>query len=451
VVEHAHPDSSQPRPDARHPEAPRMLFLSTFLWSIAFAAWILFSIIGVRIQQELGLSEAQFGLLISMPVLTGSVTRLLLGVASERFGGRRITILAMLISAVSTWLLTTVQSYTGILIAALGIGVAGAVFSTGIAFISRWYPQSQHGTVFGLFGVGQIGAAITNFGAPLIMAAMGWQGTARIYAVVLILVTILFWLFTKEDPVTVARRMGGAKGSSVADQLRPLRYIRVWRFALYYFFCFGAFVALASWLPRYYTGKYGLDIGQAGMLTALFSLSAAVFRAFGGWLSDRWGPRNVMYLSFAASLLCLLLLSYPSTRFVVEGMRGPIEFTILIPVGLFTTITFVLGFFMSLGMAAVYKHIPHYFPDNVGSVGGMIGMIGGLGGFFLPILFGVLNDWTGIWTTAFMALFALVGVNLVWMHVAVLRMEYRLNPNLAEHQYLPEAIPGRKKQRSGTP
>src|SRR5690606_36935123 len=141
---------------------------------------------------------------------------------------------------------------------------------------------------------------------------------------------------------------------------------------------------------------------------------------------------------------------YPSTRFVVEGMRGPIEFTILIPVGLFTAITFVLGFFMSLGMAAVYKHIPHYFPDNVGSVGGMIGMIGGLGGFFLPILFGVLNDWTGTWTTAFMALVALVGVNLVWMHVAVLRMEYRLNPNLAEHQYLPEAIPGRKKQRSGT-
>lgn len=434
-----------------HPEASRMLFMSTFLWAIAFAAWILFSIIGVRIQEELGLSEAQFGLLISMPVLTGSITRLLLGIASERFGGRLISALAMLISALSTWLLTTMQSYTGILIAALGLGISGAVFSTGIAFISRWYPVSQHGTVFGLFGVGQIGAAITNFGAPLIMAAMGWQGTARVYAIVLVVVTVIFWVMTKDDPATVARRKSGAKGSSLSEQLKPLRYIRVWRFALYYFFCFGAFVALASWLPRYYTGKYELDIGQAGMLTALFSLSAAVFRAFGGWLSDRWGPRNVMYLSFSASLLCLLFLSYPPTRFVVEGMQGPIEFTIAIPLALFTTITFALGFFMSLGMAAVYKHIPHYFPDNVGSVGGMIGMIGGLGGFFLPILFGMLNDWTGIWTTAFMALFGLVTVNLIWMHVAVLRMEHRLSPELAEHKYLPEAISRARKQPGSTP
>lgn len=421
--------------------ANRMLGLVTFAWTVAFAAWVLFSIIGVRIQQELGLSESEFGLLISTPVLTGSLTRLLLGIASERFGGRRMTILAMLVSAVSAWLLTAADSYAGFLAAALGVGVAGGAFITGISYVARWFPRSRHGTAFGLFGVGQVGAALTNFGAPLVMAAVGWQGTARVYAAALVIAAGVFWLFSRDDPLTVERRKSGGQGASIAEQVKPLRHLRVWRFALYYFFCFGGFVALASWLPRYYTGFYEIQIGAAGMLTAVFSFSAAVFRAAGGWLSDRWGPRNVMYLTFGASLVCLLLLSYPPTTYIVEGIDGPIEFRFATPMIAFTVITFALGFFMSLGMAAVFKHIPHYFPDSVGSVGGMVGMIGGLGGFFLPIVFGVLNDFTGVWTTAFMALFALVGTNLVWMHVAILRMERRLSPELVEHRYLPEAIP----------
>ena len=60
---------------------------------------------------------------------------------------------------------------------------------------------------------------------------------------------------------------------------------------------------------------------------------------------------------------------------------------------------------MSLGKAAVYKHIPAYYPDNVGAVGGLVGMIGGLGGFVLPIAFGALNDLTGLWSSCFMLLF----------------------------------------------
>lgn len=440
-------NENQPNTSPVPAGANRMLGLVTFAWTVAFAAWVLFSIIGVRVQQELGLSESEFGLLISTPVLTGSLTRLLLGIASERFGGRRMTVLAMLVSAVSAWLLTGAESYGGFLAAALGVGVAGGVFITGISFVARWFPRSHHGTAFGLFGAGQLGAAITNFGAPLVMAAVGWEGTARIYAAALVVAALVFWLLGRDDPVTVERRTSGGRGASVAEQIKPLRHVRVWRFALYYFFCFGGFVALASWLPRYYTGVYEIDLGTAGMLTAVFSFSAAVFRAFGGWLADRWGPRNVMYLTFGASLICVLLLSYPPTTYIVEGVRGPIEFHIATPMIAFTAITFVLGFFMSLGMAAVFKHIPYYFPESVGSVGGMVGMIGGLGGFFLPIIFGALNDLTGIWNTAFMALFAVVATNLVWMHIAVLLLERRLHPDLVEHLYLPEAIPWSKRRR----
>ena len=421
-------------------KAPSMLTIVTFTWTCCFAAWTIFSIIGVRIQQDLGLSETEFALLISAPILTGSVSRLFLGIASERYGGRLLTTLMMLLSAAATWLLTAAESYTGFLLAALGVGLAGGVFITGISFVAGWFPQRLHGSVFGLFGLGNLGAAITNFAAPLLLVSIGWQGTARVYAAVLAVVAVVFWLLSAEDPGTLSRRSGGNR-LTLADQIRPLRYTRVWRFGLYYFFAFGAFVALASWLPRYYIGYYGLSITQAGLLTAVFSLSAAVFRAFGGWLSDRWGPRRVMYWTFSASLLCLLVISYPPTTYIIEGIEGPITFSTRTAMLPFTIVTFVLGFFMALGMAAVYKHIPAYYPDSVGTVGGLVGMIGGLGGFVLPIVFGVLNQFTGIWTTAFMALFGLVLVNLLWMHHAIQRMQEQLHPDLAGPQYLPEGVP----------
>ncbi|SCY63170.1 MFS transporter, partial [Thiohalorhabdus denitrificans] len=218
------------------------------------------------------------------------------------------------------------------------------------------------------------------------------------------------------------------------------KYLQVWRFALYYFFVFGAFVALASYLPRYYVGAYGLEIATAGTLAALYSLPASVFRALGGWLSDKVGARSVMYWTFGVSLVVLFLLSYPETSYTVMGKEGPINFSFAMPLWGVVLLTVVLGFFMSLGKAAVYKHIPVYYPEHVGSVGGLVGMIGGLGGFVLPILFGITLDFTGVWTSSYMVLFVLVAVNLTWMHFAIRRMERRRIPELAEerYRYLPE-------------
>lgn len=418
-----------------------MLTASTVTFAICFAAWTIFSIIGVKIQEELGLSETQFGVLIATPVLTGSVIRLFLGLASEKFGGRILTTLTMFVSAASLWLLTLAETYVLYLVAALGIGVAGGVFITGIAFTSRWFAKEKQGTALGIFGIGNLGAGVTNLLAPMLVAALGWHGTAHVYAAVMVIAAIVFYLVTEEDPVTRSRRAGEHAGATLKEQLAPLRYLQVWRFGLYYFFVFGAFVALASYLPRYYVGAYDLSIGLAGTLAASYSLSASVFRALGGWMSDKWGARAVMYWTFGISLFCLFLLSYPPTSYVVKGIDSSIEFTIATNVAVFTIIAFALGFVMSLGKAAVYKHIPVYYPENVGSVGGMVGMIGGLGGFFLPIIFGVLNDLTGIWTTPFMFLFVLVAVMLIWMHFAIRRMERRKYPELDKMRDLPEAIP----------
>jgi NNP family nitrate/nitrite transporter-like MFS transporter len=151
-------------------------------------------------------------------------------------------------------------------------------------------------------------------------------------------------------------------------------------------------------------------------------------------MSDRIGARAVMYWTYGVSLLCLFVLSYPQTRYLIDGIDGTIEFSFGVPLTLFVILTIVLGFVMSLGKAAVYKHIPVYYPDHVGSVGGLVGMIGGLGGFFLPIMFGGLNDLLGVWTSCFMLLFLLVLVSMLWMHGAIVRMERRRYPERGEVQ-----------------
>ncbi|MEO1950846.1 MFS transporter, partial [Thioclava sp.] len=276
----------------------RALGLSTFAFTVCFAVWTIFSIIGVRIKQELGLSDTQFGLLVATPVLTGSISRIFLGVWTEQFGGRIMFPLQMLITAVAVWLLATVHTYEVFLIAALGLGLAGGSFIVGVAYTSRWFEKERQGTALGIFGAGNVGAAVTNFAAPFLVVALGWEGTAKVYAVVLAATAVFFYLTAKTDPVQQERKKTGAKPVSAGDQLAPLKNIQVWRFATYYFFVFGGFVALASFLPRYYVGAYGLPLTTAGVFAGFYSLPGSVFRALGGWMSDKWGARFVMYLTF---------------------------------------------------------------------------------------------------------------------------------------------------------
>ena len=181
-------------------------------------------------------------------------------------------------------------------------------------------------------------------------------------------------------------------------------------------------MALALWLPRYLIGVYGFDIATAGMIGAAYSIPASIFRAYGGVLSDRLGARAVLYWTFVVSAVCCAVLALPATDYAVRGINGPIAFHFEIGWLAFIAIAFVLGFFMAIGKAAVYKHIPVYYPEHIGSVGGLVGMIGGLGGFVLPIAFGALNDLTGVWSSCFMLLFLVVAACLAWMHAAILRM-----------------------------
>ncbi len=491
------------------------LIASTLAFTVCFAVWTMFSIIGIKIKADLGLNDTEFGILVATPILTGSLSRIFLGVWADQYGGRLIFTLQMLATAVAAYLLTMVTTYPMFLLAALGVGLAGGSFAVGVQYVSTWYPKEKTGTALGIFGAGNVGAAVTNFGAPILLVALGdeWQAVAQVYAVVIGITAVLFYLFTKDDPALQERRARGVEYVPFIKQLEPLKNIQVWRFSLYYFFVFGAFVALALWLPRYYVGAYGLDLGTAGLLAAAYAMPGSIFRALGGWLSDKYGARAVMYWTFIVCVICTFIMSYPETKYTVnaigesavvkniqlvdgnklvakdkivqalakvgredavsmlpegevvavdelmaavkaiDGLRAvynkkknlvefltdrKLEFSFGIPLELFVFLTVVLGFFMSLGKAAVYKHIPVYYPDHVGSVGGIVGLVGGLGGFFLPVIFGIMNDLIGVWTSCFMLLTVLIAVALIWMHFAIRRMEMQKHPELRRPQYLPE-------------
>ncbi len=443
-----------PDPSSPHHEAPgstRVLVLSTVSFTLMFGVWLMFGVLGVPIQTEFGLSDSQLAWIAAVAILNGSLWRLVLGVLTDRIGGRVITIFMLFATAVPTYLVSELDlTYTLLLVLAFLIGFAGNLFSVGIAWNAAWFTPRHQGFALGLFGAGNVGASLTKFIGPALITATagsvyfggwvegGWRLIPFIYAIALVVMGIIVWALAPRHD-----RMPG-QSRPLAEMFRPLNDVRVWRFSLYYVAVFGAYVALAAWLPKYYVSVYGLSLQSAALLTALFIFPASLLRPVGGWLSDRYGPRRLMYLTFGLMLGALLLLSAPFGYIVLETPDGTRE---VMPYSLgvvpFTALVFLVGVAMGIGKAAVYKHIPDYFPHDVGAVGGLVGMLGGLGGFFLPPLFVAATAWVGIPQATFMVLFVLTAVCALWMHLTVMRMLHRASPELSHslEEKSPESSP----------
>jgi len=397
-----------------------VLTMNTLAFAVNFAVWVMFSVIGIKIKAELNLNETEFGLLVATPVLTGSLIRLPLGILTDRYGGRLIYLAQMLSVVVPTWLLSYATEYWQYLVLGLFIGVAGGSFAVGIAYTSAWFSKERQGTAMGIFGAGNAGSSLTKFVAPLIIAASAtgsWRAVPQVYAVAMLVMAVLFWFLTYDDPVH-AKVAAARRQPSLSEQLLPLLDLRVWRFGLAYYFVFGAFVALALWLPKYYVGQYGLPLATAAFLTILFDLPSGAIRALGGWASDKWGGNTVTWWVMWVSLACMFLLSYPPTTMIVHAIKGDVAVDIGIGLVLFTVLVFIAGLAQGFGKASVYRSLADHYPGNMGVVGGIVGVIGGLGGFTLPIMFGVAADVIGVRSSCFMLMTLVVVVTMVWMWVA---------------------------------
>ena len=204
----------------------------------------------------------------------------------------------------------------------------------------------------------------------------------------------------------------------LAEQLLPLLDLRVWRFGLAYYFVFGAFVAMALWLPKYYVGQYGLPLATAAFLTILFDLPSGAIRALGGWASDKWGGNTVTWWVMWVSLACMFLLSYPPTTMIVHAIKGDVAVDIGVGLTMFTVLIFIVGLAQGFGKASVYRSLADHYPTQMGVVGGIVGVIGGLGGFTLPIMFGIAADVIGVRSSCFMLMTLVIIVTMIWTWVA---------------------------------
>ncbi len=402
-----------------------VLASSTFAFTICFAVWMMFAVIGIPIKKQLGLNETEFGLLAAMPVLSGSLIRVPLGIWTDRFGGRIVFFLLMISTVVPIWLMSYATVYWQFLVIGLFVGLAGGSFSVGTPYVARWFPRNRQGLAMGVFGAGNSGSALTKFVAPVLMVAAGgsWTIVPQVYSIAMLVTAILFWIFSATDT-----SHNVPQSVSFADQLKMLKDPRVWRYCQYYSVVFGGYVALALWMTKYYVGEYGFDIQTAAWLAACFSLPGGVLRALGGWISDRYGAYKTTWWVMWVCWVAFFLLSYPQTSMTIITVDGPRAFHIGLTPTLFTILLFVVGIAMAIGKASVFKFISDDFTGNIGAVSGVVGLAGGLGGFVLPIMFGAMVDITGVRSSSFMLLYGTVCVSLVWMHYS-----FR-HQGLARHQ-----------------
>ncbi|MCE9662032.1 NarK/NasA family nitrate transporter [Halomonas sp. M5N1S17] len=388
-----------------------VLTANTFAFTMCFMVWTMFGEIGVPIAEELGLSDTQFGILAAVPILTGSLVRLPLGAMTDRIGGRPVFMALMLATVPAIWAVQFATQYWQLLMLGAVIGLAGGGFSVGITYTAKWFERDRQGLAMGIFGAGNAGAAVTKFVAPTVIIVLGWQAVPNLYAAIMLITALVFWFFTFSDP---SHR--NANRPTLSEQVAVLNDPKVWKYCQYYSMVFGGYVGVSLWLTRYYMNEYGMGIQLAALIATIFVLPSGVIRAFGGWLSDRFGAHAVTWSCMWASLVALFIMSYPHTQYAVQQVGGSrLEFSFGIPIWLFTLALFVVGIAWGIGKASVFKYLSDEYDRNLGLVSGIVGLAGGVGGFLLPILFGLLVDFTGVATSVWMLCFGVTLVSIVWM------------------------------------
>ena len=365
------------------------LALGTAAFAACFAVFGSLSAMMPEVRRTLHLTESQKWLAIALPVLLGSLGRIPLGILADRLGGRLVFALTLAASIVPVVLLGLVTSYEMLLVCGFLVGIALASFAVGVSFVSPWFPANRQGYALGVYGAGNIGQAAASFGAPVVVGFLGYRWGFWAWGVLAAVVLVAWLLLARDAP----RR---ATAKRWADFVRPLARARSWELGLYYFLTFGGFVAMALSLPVLLTEQFHLTKVDAGFRTAGFIVLATACRPLGGVLADRFGGARILGIVFPVTAACALLMARPVMDTFTVGALG-------------------MAAAIGLGNGAVFKLVPQFFPDAVGSVTGLVGAAGGLGGFFPPLVLGELKRQTGSYAPGFvcLAVFSLLCLGLV--------------------------------------
>lgn len=367
--------------------------LQTFSLMGGFMVWSILAPLMPYISQDFNVPESQKAIILAIPVILGSVLRIPIGYYTNLIGSRLVFLISFIILIFPVFYLSQATSTTGLMIAGFFIGLGGAVFSVGVTSIPKYYPKEKHGFANGIYGMGNLGTAISSFLAPPIAGAIGWQHTVQLYVIVMALFAILMFVFgDKHEPKVKVPMLKQTK--LVANNYK------LYYFSFWYFITFGAFVAFGLFLPNFLVGNFEIDKVDAGIRTGVFIALATLLRPVGGMLGDKFNALSMLKIFFGIMIAGALVLAVSSH------------------IMLFTIGCLTISVCAGIGNGLVFKLVPTYFSKEAGVVNGIVSMMGGLGGFFPPLIITMVTTLTGSNHLAFflLAVFGLIAL-ITMMHM----------------------------------
>lgn len=361
--------------------------LASFLYfDVSFMIWVLLGALGVFITKDFGLSPAEKGMIVAIPILGGSLFRLVLGVLTDRIGPRKTAIGGMLVTMVPLiwgWLFG--ENLTELYMIGVLLGVAGASFAVALPMVSRWYPPHLQGLAMGIAGAGNSGTVLATLFGPRIAEFMGWHNVMGLALIPLSIVFVIYTLIAKDAP-------SQPPAKPLKEYFNVFKIRDTWFFCILYSVTFGGFIGLTSFLSIFFVDEYGLSSVRAGDFVTLCVIAGSFFRPVGGFIADKIG---------GVKLLMFLFVGFSLSMFGVSILLS--SFSIV-------TIFLFLGMlFLGMGNGAVFQLVPQRFSKEIGFITGIVGAAGGVGGFFVPNILGTLRQITDTYATGF-AVFAAIGV-----------------------------------------
>ncbi|MGQ3480798.1 nitrate/nitrite transporter [Paenibacillus sp. TY11] len=368
--------------------------LQTLNLILGFMVWVIISSLMPFITEDIVIPPGKLAMVTAIPVVLGSVLRIPLGYYANIFGARIVFLVSFILLLFPVYYISEASTMMDLIIGGLFLGIGGAVFSVGVTSLPKYYPKEKHGFVNGMYGIGNLGTAVTTFSAPIVATQIGWAPTVKLYLILLLVFIVLnFFLGDRHEAKVKTPIMEQIKGVYKNEKL--------WFFSLFYFITFGSFVAFTVYLPNFLVSNFELTKVDAGMRTAGFIAIATFFRPIGGWLADRFQPLFLLVGTFSVYTVAAILLAFS------PGIT------------LYTVGCLAIAVCAGVGNGVIFKLVPFYFNKQAGIVNGIVSMMGGLGGFFPPILLSTIHAVTGHYSIGFMLLsqVALASLILViWLY-----------------------------------